>query len=487
MSDKIYHNTIWLSFRHIANIFSSLIIVRILLLGLGENGYALMALIMGVTASVSFLKDAFSGILQRYYSISLGSQRFEKDLLTTLIYLIIFTSVAVIIGYSFSKLYLINRLTSSYGLAYKYHLLIACAIFVLVLQFLSSVPIAIAIASEKMAVLFFVSIIESLLKLILGLIIWQFSFNVIDTYFIGIVIINAFVFLSLLFSVRHILLNLNWANFSIDRAYLAGFTSYINWSLIGEGSNKFKDQLVIYVFEWFFTPSIVVARALSYQVAWSISGLPFSFTSSLTPSLTKKYHRGELQALKNELIISIDLLINALIILGFAIITILPDFLTLWLPDIPEKTFEITCLIIAEILCLVLSLPIMAVINAAGKVKEVNIFQCLLFLMVSVVIIILGRLGFDALVIVLISTIASLINLIYRANVLSRITTINVLKEIKLSKGTVNIIVSCIFGYIFSSYFIHIAWLNILFSSIFFVLLFYTIVLRWNQKKNLEF
>ena len=179
---------------------------------------------------------------------------------------------------------------------------------------------------------------------------------------------------SLLFSVRQVLLNLNWSNFNINKRYLIGFASYINWSLIGEGSNKLKDQLVIYVLEWSFTPSIVVARALSYQVAWSISGLPFSFTSSLTPSLTKEYHRGEIQEIKIKIFKSIDLLINIILLMSFAIIAVLPDFLVIWLSEVPQKTIEMSFLIMVEIFCLLLSLPFMAIINASGQIKNVNIF-----------------------------------------------------------------------------------------------------------------
>ena len=476
---SIYRNTIWLSLRHLVNVLSSLIIVRVLLLGLGENGYALIALIMGITASMSFLKDAFSGILQRYYAISIGTSRFEKDLYTTLVYLILFLGIILLIGYSFFHFYLVERLIEGYGSTHNFNLFVSCVLLNFIFQFLSSIPIAITIAKEEMAILFHVSIIESILKLILGIYLWQYSSSVIDNYFLGIVIINVVILIFMMASIRVLLLKLDWSRFSTNKQVLRRFASYINWSLLGEGSNKIKDQSVIYIFERFFLSSAVAARAISYQIAWSIAGIPFAFTSSLMPNLIKVYHGGDLTEIKEKLNKSLMVLLKLFLLLIFAMVIMLEDFLVIWLPVIPENSVEMTFLTVIEIFFLSLSAPLMALINASGEIRNVNVFQSVLFLCICITFFFTAKIGFDWFLIFIVSAVASLINLIYRGYFLFKLTTINILTEIRLSRDLVNIIVGCSLGLLLLSIINAEMFINVMVSSLIVTVLFYKYIYRW--------
>ena len=183
--------------------------------------------------------------------------------------------------------------------------------------------------------------------------------------------------------------------------------------------------------------------------------------------------------MKIKVIRSIDFLLNLILIISFAIIAVLPDFLVIWLAEVPEKTIGMTFLIMAEIFFLLLSLPFMAIINASGQIKSVNIFQAILFLFASVLIVVFGYMDLDVLTIVLVPVVASLMNLIYRGYMLYKITSINVLIEIRLSRDKKLIILAGIIGLIISYGILNSTWINLFVSSVLYCGLFLRYILKW--------
>ena len=430
---RIAKNTLFLYIRTLLVLGVSLFTVRIVLEVLGVADYGIYNVIGGVVVMLSFLSNSMSSASQRFFAYELGKKNIDgvEKIFKSLILIYLCTALVFLIAGETVGLWFVNnkmnipadRMNAA-NWVYQFSLL---AFIVSIFR----IPYnALIIASEKMKIFAYTSILEVVLKLLAVYILILFSFDKLKLYAILIFIVTLIVTLVIKFYCTK---EFKESKFSFlwEPKLLKELLSFSGWSLFGNLSLVLKDQGTNILLNIFFGPIVNAARGIAYQISVSISQFVTNFTLAANPQIIKYYANNEKNKLFELIFRSSRMAFFLLFIISMPLLLETHFILFIWLKEVPEFVVLFTQLVLVNSLIDAHVAPLVTSALATGKIKYYQVTVGGLQLLNLPLSYLFLHLGFPPEVPFIISIILSLLNVFIRLLFLKKMINLHLLYFIR--------------------------------------------------------
>lgn len=368
---RIVRNTIMLYVRMFVIIPISFIITRKLLAVLGFEDFGLANVIGGIVSAFSFISGMISSSVSRYYNFEIAGRDIRSFTKTFNTSLQIFLCAAIIILFLSETvgLYIFWEKTAIAPEKFvSAFLFFQFTVFTFIINIFAIPYYSLVISHEDMGYFSAVSIMEVFGKLA------------------SVYILHINLFKDKLASYGLLLLLIALAHFSAYFLYCrrkypeTGFDFHFykgkffelvvfsGWNLWGASANLFSNVFINILLNNYFGPVVNAARTVSMQVSTGITSFSTNFMTAARPQIVKYWAAGN--AYESHLLVSRSARFAFYMIFIFAMPVFLEaeDILNIWLVDVPPFSVSFTRLVIVQNLIDVLSVPLITLILATGRV-----------------------------------------------------------------------------------------------------------------------
>ena len=372
---KIAKNTMYMYIRMFFSIIVGLYTSRIVLSVLGVEDYGLYNVVGGIIGMFGFLNGSMSNATSRFITYYLGKNEPTKVNEVFNLALLIHFCIAVIIlvvGETIGLWYLSNKLVIPEGRMYAaqwlYQLTIASSIITII-----SVPYnSSVIAHEKMSAFAYISMMDTVLKLLIAIAI---SYSPYDRLiFYGTMLFAVQVFDRIVYGVycsRHFpdsKFKLYW-----NKKQFTQIFAYSGWNMFGTSSYVIYNQGINLILNFFFGPAVNAARGVALQVENLVKQFANSVQVAINPQIIKSYALNEKERMFSLIFASSKYCYYLLFLISLPIMLEADYILTLWLGDYPEHTVSFLRITLCSVMMDCLINPLWIANNATGRVRKMQI------------------------------------------------------------------------------------------------------------------
>lgn len=368
---RIAKNTFILYLRMIFILCVGLYTSRIVLNTLGVEDYGIYNVVGGFVAFFSFLNGAMATATQRFITFELARGNIERQITTFSTAAIIHIAIAALIVIAAETIglwFVCNKLIIPEE---RFSAAIWVYQFSILTMFVSIVSIpynAAIIAHEKMSAFAYISILDTVLKLVIVLLLTIVSFDKLIFYaalLFGISLLDRLIYG--IYCKRHFAETR--VKLIFDKNLFREMTNIAGWSLFGNIAGVFYTQGLNVLLNMFFGPAVNAARAIAVTIQGVITGFVSNFQMALNPQITKSYAVGDLHRMHSLIFASSKYSFFLLLLIALPIMVETQTILTLWLKIVPGHTIWFTRLMLCILLIDALSNPLMISSQAVGRVK----------------------------------------------------------------------------------------------------------------------
>lgn len=381
---RIAKNTMFLYFRMLVIMAVSFYTVRVVLDTLGVTDFGLYNLVASFVMIMAVLNNTLTGGTQRFLTFEIGKNDIVKLKQTFSTALIIHISLAfliLILGETIGLWFLYEKMNipvDRFDAAFWVYQFAIASIMVTIIQ----VPYdALIIAHERMHIFAYISIVEAILKLLVVYLLLVISFDKLITY--GILMFLVSLSIAMFYRI-YVLKNYDESHFSLsfDKDIVKSMLQFSGWNLFGTLGALLSNQGVSLLLNLYFGPVANVAHAISMQVSSGLNQFVNSFQTAITPQITKLYASNKIEELNNFLYHNTKYAFLLLWIMVLPIFLKLDYFLAVWLTEIPANTIIFTKLLMVYGLLYSLMRPMVMAIQAAGKIKGIQLSAGILLILI---------------------------------------------------------------------------------------------------------
>lgn len=380
---RVAKNTLLLYFRMLLSMTISLYTSRIVLDALGVEDYGVYNVVGGVVAMFSMLSGSLSSSISRFITFELGkggNAKVIKVFSCSIQIQIILAAIILILGETIGLYFLTTKLIIPherfFAAQWVYHL----SLLTFVINLLSIPYNATIIAHEDMSAFALISILEVSGKLLIA-------------YLIMVAPIDKLIFYSLLLTFNAIIIRLAYVLFCkrkyaecsfhlvYDKEILKKMFGFAQWSFIGNSAGIMRNQGVNILLNLYGGPVINAANGIANQVCTAASSFSNNFIIAVNPQIIKSYSLNEVKQsallVKNSSRMSFMLLL----LIAMPILAECEYILSLWLKNVPQYTPEFVSLSLLMVLFETMSLPLISMQNATGRIRNYQIVVGILHLL----------------------------------------------------------------------------------------------------------
>lgn len=425
-SRRIVKNTGVLYLKMLLTIFINLYSTRLILSSLGIEDFGLFSVIGGVIGMLSFLSTSMATSTQRFLSISIGENNLKeiKSVFSNSVLLHITIGVLVVLFFEFVGIYLIeNRLEinpSKIDIAKK------LMHFVIVTSFISiiSVPYDSVIdARENMVFVFWVGLLESLLKFLIALSLTFMESDQLLMY--GLLIMLSSIVIRIIKQIYTVGKYEECKNLifrGVDYVLMKDMLYFALWNTLGILTYMARNQGVLVLLGMFFSTVIVGAFGIANQVVNQTAFFSETMMKTLRPQIIKSEGIGN----RNRMLdLSIQASKFSFILMSLFLIPVyftLDWILDIWLKEVPAYTSVFCKLMIVLMLIRQLSSGIIVSAHALNKIKSYQVLVSPIQLSALVIAYIFFSFGYSAEYVVYIALLIEGISLFVKIYFLKKYT-----------------------------------------------------------------
>ena len=377
---RLFKNTMILYFRQFFIMLVSLFTVRITLKVLGSQDYGIYNVVGGVVVLFSFISNAMSSSVQRYFNFYLG----KKDLVKTnqvyscsiLIHVAI-SIVFIILAETIGLWFTLEKLNVPEERHFVVLIVYEFSIITTIFSILRVPYYALIIAYERMSFFAFLSVIEVVLKLLVSYLLFISPIDKLICYSILLSVVSLIITLIYYFYCK---IKFNVARFSKidDKSLLKEILSFSGWSLFGATADVANTQGTNVVLNLFTNVTVNAAMGIANQVNTAVYSFVSNFQTAFKPQIVKLYaEEGKENFIK--LIYRTSRI--SFLLLSFISIPIILNtnfVLTLWLHEVPPYAVHFVQLIIVCSLISSWNGPLWMAIQATGNIRTYQLIISLL-------------------------------------------------------------------------------------------------------------
>ena len=392
----IAKNTLMLYVRLFLLMGISFYMSRILLQILGVEDLGIYNVVGAIVTMMTFFRNSLSITTQRFLNYEMGKGRIENlnkifsmsfwsYAIIALFIFIIYETVGLYFFYNYLNIPA-NRQDAAF---WVYQFSILTFIFNLF-----TVPYnSTILAHEKMDFYAYVSIGDTVLKLVLIYTLHYINYDKLFLYALMMFLVTVFIWICNWWyckkSFKESKLNFIW-----DKNLFIKIFSFSSWNSIGAIASSVNEQVVNILINIFFSPVANGARAIAYQVKVAVNSFAANFLLATRPQLFKSYAEGKLDYMNKLVFSSTKFSIYLLLIFILPILFNTRFILEIWLGEITPEMVTFTQLVLIS-LPVNTCFPILENISQAyGKVKWYQIGTAFTFLIIPVSTYILYKCGY---------------------------------------------------------------------------------------------
>ena len=368
---RIAKNTLMLYFRQILILLVSLYTVRVVLNTLGAEDYGIYNVVAGVVTMFSFLSGAMATASQRYFAFEMGrgnEEGLQKVFSVTMTIYVLLALVIVVLAETVGLWFVNTRLVIPAQRMTAARWIYQFAILSFMVTLLTTPYMASIIAHENMNVYAYVSIAEAALKLGIVFMLRVLPYDKLIVYG-ALLLIVACVNTGLYrgYCKRRYAecrFRLLW-----DRALFTELVSYSGWNLFGSVASMVRNQGMTILLNLFFGTVVSAARGIAVQVNAAVLSFAQNFSTALRPQIIKSYAAGEKTIMLRMLMYGTKIVFFLMLLICLPFFFEVPYIMKLWLKNVPVYTIIFVRLVIIDVLIDSISYPLMAVVQATGKIK----------------------------------------------------------------------------------------------------------------------
>ncbi|MBR1877731.1 MAG: oligosaccharide flippase family protein [Paludibacteraceae bacterium] len=446
-TNKIILNTIILYAKILIVMLVNLWTVPLLLRALGQNDYGLYQLVAGVITMLTFINAAMTISTQRYMSVAMGEKNGEEKLNTIynvslilhlLIGIVIVVALEILTPFLFHGFLNIepDRITAA---EWIYQFLIISTFFTIL-----SVPFDAELnAYENMAVFAIISILDSLLRLALVLVLPYMAGDLLIIYGIGmasIAILNTFI--------KYVYTRKRYKDMypcknHFDKKTFKEMFGFAGWNTFSAFAMTGRNQGIAIILNLFLGTIVNAAYGIANQINSLLMYLSATLRKSYNPQLMKSVGMND-----NDRMLRFAFSLSKMSVLAVAITSIpllieMPYVLSLWLGDnIPENTIEFSRYILILSILYQFSSGLMSAIQSHGIIRNYTLtmgFILLMNLPLTYLLLWFGCPAYYAIIGMILIEIICLVARLCYAHSLCQLPILNFIKQIILPISIITI------------------------------------------------
>ncbi len=382
---RIAKNTILLYIRTIFTMLISLYTSRVILDILGVENYGIYNVVGGVVAMFSIISGSLSSAISRFITFELGKGDKEKlytVFCTSVNIQICISAVVLLLGCTIGFYFLNNYINIPDGRMGAANWVLVCSLLMFCINLISVPYNASIIAHEKISAFAYISILESVLKLVICYLIIFSPFDKLISYAISLVIIAILILI-----IYGIYCKRNFEEchykFIYDKMQLKSMTAFAGLTFLTNTCWIFNTQGVNILINIYFGVAFNAARGIAMQIEGAIMQFVSNFTVAINPQITKSYAADHKDEMFTFVCRGAKFSYFLLLIFSLPIMLEAEYVLALWLKEVPENAaMFFRCAIVASIIHLLGNTCSTACL-ATGNIKQyvfwMSMVSCLAF------------------------------------------------------------------------------------------------------------
>lgn len=390
--NRIAKNTGYLFIRMFIQMAISLYTSRLVLEVLGIDNYGIYNVVGGLVAMVSYINQAMTSSTLRFITYAIGQNDKVKTqtVFSTAISIHVLICITILIlGETIGLWFFYEKLNipeqSCHAALIIYQLSIVSTIF----SILSLPYNALVIAHERMSIFAYFSIIDTILKLGVVILLIYLPFDKLVLYgwmMFGIQLIYS----SIYFIYCHG--NFPESKFKLyfNKSLTWEMISFASWSMFGCTAGITYTQGLNILINIFGGPAVNAARGLAVQIQNVVTKFVSNFQTAVNPQIIKLYATGQLKDLYQLIFLSAKYSFFLIYLIIVPLIINVETVLHWWLKTVPSALPVFLNIILIITLVDSLSTPLMKSADASGKIKQYHIIVgCFLMLILPLSYIVL--------------------------------------------------------------------------------------------------
>lgn len=430
---RIAKNTLMLYVRMFLIILVSLFSVRILLKELGEEGYGIYNVVGGVVILFSFLSNAMTLSIQRFFSYYIGkndSVMLARAFSMSVNVLSILSLVVLCFAESFGLWLLSSYMKFPENSWTAVQWVYQCSVVTFIVQIYQIPYQATVISHERMSFYAGFSIIEVTLKFLAILLLFLFESNRLIVYSILLMSVSMLIWFGYYrWCVTHF--PICRYRFYWNRRMFSEMFGFSGWNMLGGIGNIGASQGINILFNIFHGVTVNTAWGISNQVTNAVMSFVNNLQTAFNPQIIKSYAAEDRSYCLSLIFRSSRLSFLLIFILGLPIILCCPFVLGIWLGEVPNYAVRFTQLMIAFCMIDAFSGSLWTAAQASGRIRNYMLIIASLILVNIPVAYILLKLGLSPVWVIAFRTVQNLVISIVRIFYLRRLISFPVLSYLK--------------------------------------------------------
>lgn len=374
---RIAKNTAYLYLRQILVMAVALYTSRVVLATLGETDYGIYNVVGGIVTLFTFLNFAMGCATNRFITFELGkgdNHRVNVAFSNAVVIHAIIAVIILVLGETLGLYFFNTKMNIPADRMYAAGWVYQLSIFTCMVNILSVPYNALITSHEKMNAYAIISILETVLKLVIVWMLVVFSYDKLILYAVlmftvGLIIriVNQ-VYSCKTFKNVHFL----WPK---DRKMLKEMLTFAMWSLVGSAGVIMADQGQNILLNMYFGPAVNAARGVATQVKTAVVNLSNNFGQAVAPQINKSFAGGNVEYMHTLIFAMSKYTFFLLFIMTLPICLEAKTLLSIWLVDVPEHSVMFLQLMLIISILTALGQPLSYAAGANGKIRNYQIFE----------------------------------------------------------------------------------------------------------------
>lgn len=384
-SNQIVQNTAFLYFRMLLSMGIGLYASRIVLEVLGVEDFGVFNVVGGVVSMLTFLNNSLSSASQRFLTFELGKNNIMELSKVFNISVSIHLAIAglvVLLAETVGLWFLYHKLSippERFDAAlWVYHFCVLTAFF----GILQAPYIAMIISREEMSLFAYISILETVLRLLIVYLLKVIMFDKLSLYGILTFSVSFFIFLLYWQVCRKRFVETRIKHFIWDRKRSIQILSFSGWVLNGNLAVVGYTQGVNILLNIFFGPAVNAARGIAFQLQNAVNNFSYNFQKAMNPQITKSYASGDMGLMHRLVFVSSKVTFFLTLIPCIPILIETNFFLEKWLGKFPDHTISFVRISVLITIISALSYSMIVSIHSTGTIKKFQLWEANILLMI---------------------------------------------------------------------------------------------------------
>lgn len=396
---------------------------RVLLEKLGFEDYGIYNVVGGVIVLFSFLSTALNSATQRFLSVELGKGNIIrlKKVFSTSVYIYLFLALTILVGGESIGLWFLNtQMNFPSDRMSAVNWVYQISIITFIVNAIRTPFNACIISYEKMSFYAYISIIETIFKLLVIYIIDKSSIDKLILYALLVLVISIVLLLWYIFYTHKQFPHLRIEN-KIDKFYFKEMFSFSGWSLFGSLASIASSQGVNILLNIFCGVLVNAGMGIANQVTNVINQFTSNFQIAFNPQLVKGYANKEFGNVRSLVFLTSKISFYLLFIIAIPFLIESEYILHLWLTQVPQYASEFISFLLIMLMIEALAAPLYMIVQATGHIKQYQLIVSFILLLNLIMSFITLKMEYSPVSVVVIRCIVSLMLLCYRLSVVSKI------------------------------------------------------------------